>query len=1110
MGSEIFSSLLRHIPHALFYGKILTNAEAVVSDFEITGYSKAFEQFSVLPASRLVGKKLMSVLPRHLRDETLNLLGFAAELNAGEEKEVQKFCHMLNKVQVIRVVCPLQGYAAFIFSDIVDPAPTAIEQPPEKYYDTLSCIVSSPHYTDGNIYDFISLLTEKAAEVLDVSRTSVWLFDEDGDKLRCFDNFDAINRIHSSGAILNRSQYFEEFNYLEIYRYIDAHDVLTDYRLKGYLETYLKPLGINSLLDAGIKSHGQTTGVFCVEHTGDIRVWSLDEINFACQLADQVAIAMSVFHKKIAQSKLAESEEKLKSVFRSAPVGIGLLSNRRFLEVNESFCRITGYQPADLLGCNTRMMYFTEEEYIAIGKKILEGIKQTGTGTLETRWKSKDGKEIFVLLSSSPLDPDDYSKGFSFTAVEITERIHAEEKLRKQYDMQKLLAQVSAALLGGEGKGSLDDSINKSLELMGRFFMADRSYIFLFSNDYIKFSNTHEWCAPGIESQLHRIQNASVKDFGWGLEKYLRGEMVHLEDLDTLPPEAGMFKKELEQQQVKSLLAVPLMMPDRVLGFVGFDVVKEKIKWTPEQLAFLSFPAEQFANAIARHRTEKKLKQSESRYQSVVNTQQEMICRFLPDTTITFTNEAYRRLFKRSHYELLGEKFINFLPDERHEKIHQHLAKFTPQSPVHSYEVEASLSDGTRQWQQWTDVAIFDADGKIMEFQSSGQDITDRIERLRLEQELVLAQKSVEFKKNFLANMSHEMRTPLTGIVGIIEVLEKSTLDTSQQEYLEILKHSSENLRDVINQVLDFSKIEAGKVRLKLKVFPLFDLIHSSKNYFTAIAGNSIRFTTTLDKNLPQYIKADESRLCQVLNNLISNAVKFTVKGKINVKAEPVPHTVQNGKRLFKITVTDTGHGIAKEKLNKLFMPFSQIDERDIRKYEGTGLGLAISKELVALHGGEIGVESIPGKGSSFWFTFLAEPFDEGELRESGALAPENTKGLRILLVEDKKVNQKVISLMLASMGHEVTIANNGREALELFKPDTFDLILMDIQMPEMDGVMATKQLKSKYSSLPPIVGLSANAFEGDKEKYMALGMDDYLTKPVKGKDFANLIEKWF
>ncbi len=395
-------------------------------------------------------------------------------------------------------------------------------------------------------------------------------------------------------------------------------------------------------------------------------------------------------------------------------------------------------------------------------------------------------------------------------------------------------------------------------------------------------------------------------------------------------------------------------------------------------------------------------------------------------------------------------------------------------------------------------------------------DITKSKEAEKTMFQLKVANEAIKFKQNFLANISHEMRTPLTGILGIIDILEHTELTPTQQDYFKTLKHSSENLRIIINQVLDYSKIEAGKVKLKPTLFSLKELLSEAEALYRGSVKPDVNFSSKSDPEIPDLIFADDNRIMQIINNLVSNALKFTSKGSVVLRSRLLSPNPGGKQIMIKIEVADTGIGIPEGMRNKLFVPFSQIDDKDTRKYEGTGLGLSICKELVILLGGEIGVNSEYHKGSTFWFVFpalLTESATSTVIpvkRSSLNKKISNKHRLNILFAEDKVVNQKVISLILSSMGHTVTIAGNGQQALSLYKPGQFDLILMDIQMPVMDGITATRKLKESFEYLPPIIGLSANAFEGDREKYMVLGMDEYLTKPFEKEEFEELIIRFW
>jgi signal transduction histidine kinase/ligand-binding sensor domain-containing protein len=389
------------------------------------------------------------------------------------------------------------------------------------------------------------------------------------------------------------------------------------------------------------------------------------------------------------------------------------------------------------------------------------------------------------------------------------------------------------------------------------------------------------------------------------------------------------------------------------------------------------------------------------------------------------------------------------------------------------------------------------------------------LENKLLDNEVELARKTIEIKQNIIANVSHELRTPLTGIIGLSEILAKTPLNERQKEYVLTLRQTGNNLREIINQILDYSKIRSGEITLKNVTFSLPDLFtHAEKVFDSLHQKEDVAITTFIHPDVPKMLYGDRGRINQILHNLLYNAIKFTHEGSINLEAsvEKVFPVNLNGEQevQIKISVRDTGVGISKEAQKKLFVPFSQIENNDIRNTDSTGLGLAISKKLSELLKGRIGVESKVGEGSLFWFTFRVMKVKEFDMDsdDRSRQDSENHIPKSILLVEDKKVNQLVIKLMLESMGHRVEVACNGKEALDAFTEGEYDVILMDIQMPIMDGITATRELKTQYNVLPPIVGLSANAFDGDREKYMGLGMDEYITKPVTEESLRQILEK--
>jgi len=378
-------------------------------------------------------------------------------------------------------------------------------------------------------------------------------------------------------------------------------------------------------------------------------------------------------------------------------------------------------------------------------------------------------------------------------------------------------------------------------------------------------------------------------------------------------------------------------------------------------------------------------------------------------------------------------------------------------------------------------------------------------------------------KSQFLANMSHEIRTPMNAIIGLIDLVLANNPTTFQKEHLEMVKISGSSLVDIINSILDLSKIEAGKLEITILPFDLRELIQRAVEIFHIIAHDkNVSLKTVIDPRLPDRLVGDAGHLRQVLINLVGNALKFTEKGEVKVLAE-LSHK-HNSKIDILFSVIDTGIGIPQESLGVVFSSFTQLDGSMTRRFGGTGLGLTISKQLVSMMGGEIGVQSEPGKGSRFYFWlpfFKAGQTDEKIIPGSGQ---EETSPLpvlaldrqiRILLVEDNPINRKLAVELIKNWGWEVAEARNGKEAIDIFKEANhsptggYDLVLMDVQMPVMDGVEATRRIRElKNFHQVPIIALTAHALKGDREKFLNAGMNDYLAKPIDHQSLYAMITR--
>ncbi len=497
---------------------------------------------------------------------------------------------------------------------------------------------------------------------------------------------------------------------------------------------------------------------------------------------------------------------------------------------------------------------------------------------------------------------------------------------------------------------------------------------------------------------------------------------------------------------------------------------------------------------------EMELVQNQKRLQSVLDNATSFI--YIKDLEGKYlvTNEQFKETFNVSDDKIIGKTAFDFANAEQAKRFTDYDNEVIRTCKHVELEEIIEMPDGKHHF-LITKFPLLDTQNKIYGLSGIGTDITERV---RYEEQLIQAKKIAEdakkLQEQFLANMSHEIRTPMNGIQGMTDLLLETQLSEEQVDFTKTIKRSSDSLLVIINDILDFSKIQAGKLTIEKIDFKLIEVVENIKAIFRhRLEEKKLDFRFDIDQNIPSILQGDPYRLNQILVNLLGNAIKFTHEGGVTIKVSIQKQTAE--KAILNFIISDTGIGIQADKINAIFESFTQASVETSRKYGGTGLGLAITKQLLELQGGSISAESKINVGTTFQFsipyhysnTNNATVFASNELKNYSALL----KGKKFLVAEDNEVNQKVIRHVLQKAGGTVEMANNGLEAVAFLKKSTaYNLIIMDLQMPEMDGYQATKYIRNEMSLSIPIIAMTASALKGEKDKCINIGMNDYLSKP--------------
>jgi PAS domain S-box-containing protein len=790
-------------------------------------------------------------------------------------------------------------------------------------------------------------------------------------------------------------------------------------------------------------------------------------------------VGASAFYRDIdsrleSERRLRASEERFRGVFEQAPSGICVTArDGRLLQVNEALCRLLGYTEEELLSATWAELMHPDD--FALSQELVTSLLDDPTTRVEAerRYIHCAGHVVSARVRMSAMRVQETGQIFFIVHLEdITEQKRAESALQESEERFRSLADGCPTMM----------------------WVTDAEGDFRFANETCRqfFGvRVDELCARKWRPVLHP-DDAS---------RYFEAFDESIEQRTPFRAEARIRRADGEWRWVGSYAKPRFSASGEFLGHAGLT-----------------------ADITERLKAEQAIQASEEKFRQLAENIRELFWMWdVEDNKAAYLSPACEQVWgiKPEDLEQNPRAWIEAVHPDDQETAQSFFARhITGESVDTNYRIRRR--DGVERWIRDRAFPIRDRSGRVIRVAGIAEDITERKQH---EEQLLEAQRQALAanlaKSRLLANMSHEIRTPMNGVLGMAQLLASTELSADQRKYLGVIQTSGKALLALIDDILDFSKIEAGKITLERVDFDVHALLHDFHQLWTLQAtSKGLSFRSNLAGGVPSQLKGDPNRLLQILNNLAANAVKFTERGEVAL--EVALESALNGGATLRFSITDSGIGIRPEQAALLFSPFVQADASTTRRYGGTGLGLAISKQLAELMGGRIGLQSEEGHGSTFWFTAA---FEAASPAEPSALvngqpastpfaagqspAERHGREPRMLVAEDNPTNRLVAIAQLKKLGYAADAVANGAEAISALQQKHYDIVLMDCEMPVMDGYEATRRLRAANMTELPIIALTAHAMSSNRDRCLQEGMSDFLTKPVDLHQLAAVLDRW-